>query len=470
MEKKLVEHLINHDVVSRKDIHRCALRAAMSEKSVVDEMLDRLPIDEKILAEAMADYWGLSYWSERSISSQPFALSLLNGEIAKKYGALPVNSDSRDETITLAVYDVEKAQAVIEKIRQKAGISPTLVVAPRTLVEREIHRQYSSNADEATPTGPVIAGGGAGQESSGQGVVHRRAARVKPQLKKQTGAGVDFSGRDNAHLEEPPPTRQVDLSSDNPFLDLVAQTGGGGERENRKEEALSRLEKATPAAAVMASPAVEVAQEEEDFFDGFDVLMQPSGEAKPSSAALKPAGGKKTFLPEVEPGGERKTLMEISEALDDFDAELEREEEQPLMTARSSIDWGDAASGSEFERSHSGSGALNRNQSGSGALGGRWKEPLDPYDVEGSGIFPLEPEGRGLLSGMESESQQELTLAEVVERQSKLIEKLEREIEYQKGILQTMAELLIEARVLSRRKLKNRLKALKTEQKKKVDS
>lgn len=70
-----------------------------------------------------------------------------------------------------------------------------------------------------------------------------------------------------------------------------------------------------------------------------------------------------------------------------------------------------------------------------------------------SGFFRLEEESAG-----------ELTIMEVVDRQRKMIRKLEREVEHQKGILQTMAELLIEARVLSRRKLKARLKALRQQQ------
>ena len=430
MEKKLVEHLVKSELLSRKELQGCVLRAAMSESSVVDEITNRLSVDQQQLAECMADYWGLSVWGEESIDSQPFALQLLGPETAKEFGVLPVVSELEDDTITLAVYDVEKAQPAIEKVRKKTGVSPKLVLVPREMLEREIFRHYQQDGSDETPTGNVKPVSSA----PAHGVLQpRRTSRRSRERPKRTTPG---SAREKdsalASTEMAPPTRQVDLTTDNPFMDLVQKSG--------KSSKSSTADTAPP-------PTIAMQPGDEDFFDGFENFSKDS-----APAAVEPS------CSETSESGEQE-ISDIEGALDAFDAELDAESEQEEVPISSTVDWGDAGSGRfSSEAGSSGSG-----------LRSPGKDAVSSYDVEGSGIFPLDRDPSGFFD-LGEETDGELTLADVVSRQRRLIQKLEREIEYQKGILQTMAELLIEARVFSRRKLKSRLKALKKEQKKRIDS
>lgn len=434
MEKKLVEHLIQSGIVSRKDIHRCVLRAAMSDNSVVDELVERIKIDTAELAEKMAEYWGLSVWRDPRLRANRRSLDILDAERAEKYGALPLEADIREETITMAVYDVEKAQPAIEKVRQLTGISPTLVVCPRELLIREIYRHYRGPAEDPTPSGPIVEQGSRREPIAA--ALHRKAARP--------GSSNSLTER-GSRDDDPAPTRQVDLTEDNPFLDLITETG----RREREDQ-----------------PTQAILGDIDDFFediDGFEFEM-PTSEVRtpsaPSNTSTPPSRPVRRVLPDVEDEvNVFSSDPSIGGALEAFDAELSESVKEPAISPHSSIDWGVADKG----------GFLERESTGAESRSLRGNSTRDPYDVEGSGIFPLESESRGSLGGLDSESVQELTLQEMVGRQRKQIERLQREVEYQKGVLQTMAEFLIEARVMSRRKLKNRLKALKTEQKKKVE-
>ncbi len=427
MEKKLVEHLVKSELVSRKELQRCVLRAAMSESSVVDEIANRLSVDQRQLAECMAEYWGLSSWSNESIDSQPVALQLLDPETAKEFGVLPVVSELEDDTITLAVYDVEKAQPAIEKVRKKTGISPKLVLAPREMLEREIFRHYQEDGGDATPTGNVNPELSAPAHGVLQARRTRRRSRGRP--KRTTPGSTRDKGSALASTEQAPPTRQVDLTTDNPFMDLVQKSGNSGQSTND------------------APPTIALQAGDEDFFDGFENIPMESD----SDPAVTPES-------EASETGEQE-ISDIEGALDAFDAELDAESEEEEVPISSTVDWGDAGSG-RFSSQAGSSGSGLRSLS---------TDAVSNYDVEGSGIFPLNRDPSGFFD-LGEETDGELTLADVVSRQRRLIQKLEREIEYQKGILQTMAELLIEARVFSRRKLKSRLKALKKEQKKRIDS
>ncbi len=407
MEKKLVEHLVDRGLVTRKEIQKCVLRAAMSSSSVVDELVSRVDVDQRRLAEEMADFWGLEYLDEGAFNVQPFALKLIDGDRARSHGVLPMVSEPDGDLIELAVYDVEKAQPVIEEIRDQTGVSPTLTVAPYAVLEREIFRHYQVDGDDATPAQPAQK-----SRAPARGVVKQaRPAKRKESLDEETrvSAGVVIPQRIFSD-PDPAPTRQIDITDDNPFMDLVHQ---------------SRGEEPTTA----QRPA-------EDFFDIPGAAADPDPEPGPPSAEFDEA-------------------PDLRGALDAFEEALDQDrdpEPSPLPGPSSSVDWGDADAG------NSGFGRHATGHSGLQPL------PRDDYDVEGSGIFPLDRDPTGFF-GVDSEvSTPELTIAEIVEGQRKMIRKLQREIDYQKGILQTMAELLIEARVLSRRKLKKRLKALKDEQ------
>ena len=419
MKRKLVDHLVNRGIVSRKNVQRCVLRANMNEGSVVDEMTDCLDVDEKSLAQAMAEFWGFQCWDKSSFDVSSEQLDAVSVDEAREFGALPVDGQD-DDVLRLAVYDVDKARPIVEKVRSRSGLAPTVVVAPRTVVEQEVERHYqqssSGNSSQRTKT-PVR------NESSGHGVVtKKRRQTTKPGDAVPPTAAMD--------VDSAPPTRQVDLAADNPFMDLVQKTSAN---EGESEAAAPVPEQ------VVAEKEEDNQEEAVDFFDDFqddEAFEQMVEDSWSSSVAEEEDEG---------------SIGDVDEALEEFDAELDSDldddEPSPLSNS-ASVNWG------EYD------GESPPRPAGRTGRGRTHSE---------SGIFPVRRSQSNLFRMPDEPNDDQLTLAEVVERQRTLIEKLEREISYQKGILQTMAELLVEARVLSKRKLKARLKAFKEEQRKKYD-
>ncbi len=433
MQRKLVDHLIEVGLVEKDDIQRCVLRAKMGNGSVVDEMMERIDVDEQKLASAMAEFWGLECWEKSTLPAAPSWQSTVPKKRAEEHGVLPV-AGKDDDVLRLAIYDVDKAKPVVEEVRQTTGVSPELVVARREVVQNEINRHYNTTA------------------LSGMFQLPDGRAQAEALTRKTPTAGLGsvdkvapsaLTGAANAQVDDAP-TRQIDLSTDNPFMDLVQESA-----EAKKREAPTVRQMSAPKAK--ESRAVEVEEAPEDFFSDLD---DPFDELEPMAEESSE---------ELEIASDDAQMTDgFGGALEDFDAELDADEsEVELLTmgTSSSVNWG--AYGDEYD--DHGEAQLAAVKPESGAL------ELSTRTDSHSGLLPKRQSRSGDLGFSEGSPDSDLTLAEVVAEQRKMIRKLEREIEYQKGLLQTLAELLVDARVISRKKLKSSLKAFKEKQRKKYE-
>ena len=176
----------------------------------------------------------------------------------------------------------------------------------------------------------------------------------------------------------------------------------------------------------------------------------------------------------------------ITRALDDFDALLDEEMD--------SADEGDSESGSGESGPGPNPGESGANLAGdpgesgmnlagmpepdSGSIPGPKLEsnnqsnPGFGYDEpQVSGVFSRydeetsdeDDEDFDLFEESEVEETHERTLQEIVNAHEKEVRRLRRQVDYQKQVLQIMSELLVEARVISRKELKKRLKKLRRE-------
>ncbi|TXD38509.1 hypothetical protein FRC98_06395 [Lujinxingia vulgaris] len=463
MERQLVDHLVAQQVVSRQDIQRCVLRASMSKGSVVEELITRAGVDERQLARAIAEHLGLRVHERPSIQAQPEALALVSSERADEFGVLAITYNEAGGELEVAVFDADRARPVLQEVREATGISPSLVIAPRSTLEREIFRHYNhDHAADKTVAAPV----------QPPAMARARPPRHMPGDAHEPATRV-------VHLDDSGPTRQVDLhaaTEDNPFFDLVKNARGGGARPSLSES---------------TSPGP---QPGEDFFDGFedaftDALEEhqlgkesaPRQTPKPAASALRSgsdagssarAGAPRGVASSSPPsprrssggaGAPERDFGDMAGALNDFDAELDASSDAYEQSSSSRLN------NSGFERrGRTGSHSHYNSRTGSGLI------PLDPnqssapgFDSGESGLFPIDRQPFGFLDNDDHDgAENEPTLAQVVARQRQHITRLEREVEYQKAILQSLAEMLVEARVLSRRKLKARLKELREKESK----
>ncbi|RDV38848.1 hypothetical protein DV096_08605 [Bradymonadaceae bacterium TMQ3] len=458
MERQLVDHLVAQQVVSRQDIQRCVLRASMAKGSVIEELITRAGVDERLLARAIAEHLGLRVHEKPSIQAQPEALALVSAERAEEFGVLAITYNEASGELEVAVFDTDRARPVLQEVREATGISPALVIAPRTTLEREIFRHYNhDHAADKTVAAPV-------QPPT---MARARPPRHMPGDAHEPATRV-------VHLDDSGPTRQVDLhaAEDNPFFDLLKSARSGS---------------AKPSLAERTSPGPQPGA---DFFDGFedaftDALEEhqfgkesasrqtpapaatpsrsvPDTESSARSGALRGASMPSPRRSSSAPSVPERDFGDMAGALNDFDAQLDASSDAYEQSNSSRLN----ASG--FERRGRTGNPSQYRRTGSGLI------PLDPnqsaapgFDSGESGLFPIERQSFGFLDNEETDgAENEPTLAQVVARQRQHITRLEREVEYQKAILQSLAEMLVEARVLSRRKLKARLKELREKESK----
>ncbi|MBA2662160.1 MAG: hypothetical protein H0U74_07680 [Bradymonadaceae bacterium] len=399
MERQLVEHLISNDLISRQEMQRCILRASMQKTSVVEQLLQNGEVDETNLARSMAGYYGYTYIDSVNIDAQPYALKLISAELAEKHCVLPFKLDATNDHVSVAVYDPAIALEVIKSLQTAMGKAPEVAIAPRGRLQREIHRHYRGNND-ATP--------------AAEGAVHKGA---EP-LPSKDADRAEVKGRQRLA------TREVMVTpSPSP-----APTPPPIPTPSRKQEPPSN-----------GTVSKRSRGRDDDFGDGFGELSD-SPRGRNDGAGL-------AFASEAD---------DLAGALDKFDALLED-------TSRSPFDSGFAPSSPQRRpASSAGHAAPARrpagpNASGSGALGGE-----DAGDSGFNLMAQPAPRGEFDLFDDEGEGEEpELTLQQAVEQNMSKIKRLEREVEHQRAVLQTLADLLVEARVISKKALKERLTALR---------
>ncbi len=402
MERQLVEHLVNNDFVSRQEMQRSILRASMRKTSVIEQLLEDEHIDESRLAQLVADYYGYVYLDSVNIDAQPYALKLISGELAEKHGVLPYKVDAAREQVTLAVFDPTLATEVVDILRAATGKEPEIVITARGRLQREIYRHYRGTNDDATPPAVFqVAGGRQAEETLGRHVMEtRELSAISPEM-----------------LEErsPPPIPEIvkQRSKSNHF------------GYNVDDKQLSGVLSLSPAAGVLKrTPSISDARVFND--------LQDSG--GPTRAVSDAMGFQFT-----------SEAVDFAGALDSFDASLK--ESAPLA-----FDSGfgpgsdlDHRTGNNIQALTNARLPFTDSESDSRIYASRSGKQADEFD-----LFD-EPK----------KEESVLTLQQIVEQSHQKIRKLEREVEHQRAVLQTLADLLVEARVISRKQLKDRLKALR---------
>ncbi|QDG49838.1 hypothetical protein FIV42_03510 [Persicimonas caeni] len=141
----------------------------------------------------------------------------------------------------------------------------------------------------------------------------------------------------------------------------------------------------------------------------------------------------------------------ITRALDDFDSFLDGADDQDDLASPASPTSGPELVSSDPNLSSGGGGAWGFDQPQVSGVFSRYEEETGESDSDEFDLFDEE----------EGEEPRERTLQEIVSAHEKQLRRLERRVAYQKEVIQVVSELLVEARVISKRELKKRLRALR---------
>ena len=142
MDRRLVDHLVNSSIVSRAAAQRMILRASKDKTTIVDQLFGDDKIDEDAVAKELASYYGLDVVVPARFSVNDTALKFISKSMADKHGVLPFAVSAAADHVTVAVYNPESAQSVVESLKTATGKEPTVQVAPRSWLHQAIRHFY----------------------------------------------------------------------------------------------------------------------------------------------------------------------------------------------------------------------------------------------------------------------------------------------------------------------------------------
>ena len=376
MDRRLIDHFVNANLLSRQEMQRAILRASKDKTGVVTQLLDAGLIEDELLAEQIADFYQQELVLGHDINVDPGALGLLTEGIALKAGALPYAYEPGTNRLMVATFDPERAKDVLDMLSSATGQQPLVRVAPRSWLLEQIPLLYQQPR--------------AGQELRGS----------------RTNFGPGARGQSNAFSERP---------------------ASGVHRVRRGRDAGSRMS----TRQLNSSPDINGALDDfDDFLKDEEPVLSPR-----SSFAGRPNTfpGMESQQPLTQQPARTKRARRAQRAPDDSFANLSGGPafwENEVSTAQNQSRWG-------------------------------WDEPSQaapaPVATARPGSQP-KPKGNFSLFDQPAESSaKDLTLQEIVEQHHQKIKGLKEEAQRQREVIQALADMLIEARVISRRELKRRL-------------
>ena len=143
--RAVCELLREHALVSMADLDALQNEQQVTGKSIAGLSIDRGLVDEKVLLAKVAESLGVEALAEVPELLPAELIALLNGELARNYGAIPVHAD-RDEVVVLAVDPFNTR--ITDDLSFVLGRNVRMVVANPLKVDALIKRYYG--LDEAS--------------------------------------------------------------------------------------------------------------------------------------------------------------------------------------------------------------------------------------------------------------------------------------------------------------------------------
>lgn len=196
MDRRLIDHFVNANLISRQDMQRIILRASKDKTSLIQELLNAQLLHEDVVAQHIASYYGKETLSAQGFRVDPIALNLITGDLARGGGLLPYSFSAAQDQLYVALYDPEGAQEVLDILERTTGVPPELRFAPKTWVEEAIEHYYfrplkvTNAAPSSTFSGASRRGANAVLRSTFIGE-RSRGRKAAPSKKAQTVDDLD---------------------------------------------------------------------------------------------------------------------------------------------------------------------------------------------------------------------------------------------------------------------------------------
>lgn len=210
MDRRLIDHFVNANLLSRQDMQRIILRASKDKNTLVEELLSADLVHEDVVAQQVAKFYRKETLSAQGFRVDPMALNLITGEIAKKGGVLPFAFNDSQDQLFVAAFDLEASAEVLQILEKTTGVPPEVRLAPKSWVMEAIDHYYFKAPQEAAQNRQ----NSRAQQRNGRSNVNLRASFVgepsQPKLRSLSKYDVvddldDFLSNDTPRVSKEAP-------------------------------------------------------------------------------------------------------------------------------------------------------------------------------------------------------------------------------------------------------------------------
>ncbi|GEM_PF-6487991 len=152
MDKRLADLLVSSELQSRAEIQRKILKSKALKKGVLAQVFES-GVDENTLADLLCEYLGTTRIDNARFEINPTALKFLSKKMAEKAGVLPFRLSDSADNLSVAIYDPEYSEQVMETLQTATGNKPIVFLAKKSWLRSAIRFYYFGEewSDKPTP-------------------------------------------------------------------------------------------------------------------------------------------------------------------------------------------------------------------------------------------------------------------------------------------------------------------------------
>ncbi len=158
MDKRLADLLVSSDLLTRAEVQRKILKSKALKSSVIEQMYDN-GIDQDKLADVFCEYLNSKRIDESNFEINSTALKFLSKKMAEKNGVLPFKLSPDADRLSVAIFDPESSEKVMQTLKTATGNQPVVFIARKSWLVKAIRHYYFGDewADKPTPKAQTFA-------------------------------------------------------------------------------------------------------------------------------------------------------------------------------------------------------------------------------------------------------------------------------------------------------------------------
>ena len=196
MNKRLIEHLRQQGYIDELQLRSALARQQQFGGDLIDLLVRLKILSEREISRGLASFYRYPMVDLNQSTPDDEALTLIDGDYARKHGILPLQVDHTARMVDVAVFDPARTLDALDFVRRRAGLEPRPHITPPTALTQAINYFYYGELPE----------------HSGQHEAGSASSASRPIPAEARGRG--FSGSPRAALRSNRRSRRFDRAHD----------------------------------------------------------------------------------------------------------------------------------------------------------------------------------------------------------------------------------------------------------------